>query len=202
MTTSLLVAIIIAVFVVAFLRELLGALIPRKRQRRNIKEAKSVINKLRKRQLSESEKLPVVLGTLRKIDPFVFEELVLTCCQEKGWRIIRNKRYTGDGGIDGKVIIDKQLFLIQVKRYSNHINPQHLRDFQRVITQQGAIGGLFLHTGKTGRLSKAVVKDSTVLIVSGRKLVDFVLEKKILAKGLNQHNINSQYVFYNWKKGM
>jgi restriction system protein len=179
MTIPVLVAIIIAVLVVVLFRELLTKFLPSKRHRKNIGKARKVLNDLRGRRLSEAEKIPVVLGTLRKVDPFVLEELILTCCQERGWKIIRNKRYTGDGGIDGKVIVGKQLLLIQVKRYRDHINPHHVREFQRVVGREGAAGGLFIHTGKTGKQSKAVVKDSVVSIVSGRKLVDFVLGQKI-----------------------
>ncbi|WP_192840691.1 restriction endonuclease, partial [Enterobacter hormaechei] len=47
------------------------------------------------------------MNYLRKIDPFVFEELLLEGFEAHGFRTIRNKRYTGDGGIDGQVIIGK-----------------------------------------------------------------------------------------------
>ncbi|HCF30762.1 MAG TPA: hypothetical protein DEV81_27020, partial [Cyanobacteria bacterium UBA11049] len=47
-------------------------------------------------------KLPVAIATLRRLDPYVFEELLLTCCQDQGWEIERNFRYTNDGGIDGR----------------------------------------------------------------------------------------------------
>ncbi|MEX6059375.1 restriction endonuclease [Enterobacter hormaechei] len=45
--------------------------------------------------------LPTKINYLRKIDPFVFEELLLEGFEAHGFRTIRNKRYTGDGGIDG-----------------------------------------------------------------------------------------------------
>ncbi|WP_349949896.1 restriction endonuclease, partial [Escherichia coli] len=47
---------------------------------------------------------PQKINYLRKIDPFVFEELLLEGFEAHGFRTIRNKRYTGDGGIDGQVI--------------------------------------------------------------------------------------------------
>ncbi|MCO7451724.1 restriction endonuclease, partial (plasmid) [Enterobacter hormaechei] len=43
---------------------------------------------------------PQKINYLRKIDPFVFEELLLEGFEAHGFRTIRNKRYTGDGGID------------------------------------------------------------------------------------------------------
>ncbi|EPO2651139.1 restriction endonuclease, partial [Klebsiella pneumoniae] len=57
------------------------------------------------------------IAYLRKIDPFTFEELLLEGFESHGFRTIRNKRYTGDGGIDGQVIIGKHRYLIQAKRY-------------------------------------------------------------------------------------
>ena len=68
-------------------------------------------------QLRDSEvQLPKALGILRKMNPCAFEELLLTCCQNQGWQIERNFRYTRDGGIDGRVTIAGRLYLIQAKR--------------------------------------------------------------------------------------
>jgi restriction endonuclease Mrr len=53
------------------------------------------------------DKLPVVLATLRRISPYVFEELLLICRQDQGWQIQRNFSYSGDGGIDGRVAMVK-----------------------------------------------------------------------------------------------
>ncbi|HIG4575661.1 TPA: restriction endonuclease, partial [Klebsiella pneumoniae] len=58
------------------------------------------------------------IAYLRKIDPFVFEELLLEGFERRGFEVIRNRRYTGDGGIDGRVKIDGQTWLIQAKRYT------------------------------------------------------------------------------------
>ena len=56
------------------------------------------------------------IAYLRKIDPFVFEELLLEGFERRGFEVIRNRRYTGDGGIDGRVKIDGQTWLVQAKR--------------------------------------------------------------------------------------
>ena len=39
-----------------------------------------------------------ILGYLRKIDPYVFEELVLLMLERQGIVVIRNESYSGDGG--------------------------------------------------------------------------------------------------------
>ncbi|MBD2458292.1 restriction endonuclease [Nostoc sp. FACHB-87] len=148
------------------------------KHQRNINHANAVLQWLRSKN-PEAE-LPTVIATLRKISPYVFEELLLTCCQEQGWRIERNLRYSGDGGVDGRVWVSGSLYLIQAKRYADYINPQHIQQFQQTIEQLGASGGFFIHTGKTGDKSKQMIGDCPqVILVSGQKLVDFVLGKPV-----------------------
>ena len=150
---------------------------PKHRHRRNIWQARRVISQLRRRSLKPTERLPIVLGTLRSLDPFQFEELILCCFQDKGYRIRRNRRYTGDGGIDGRVFQEGQLFLVQAKRYRHHIDAAHVREFLTVINKKGATGGFFVHTGKTGKLSKQLLANSKLTLLSGQRLVDFVLNQ-------------------------
>nr|WP_225226253.1 restriction endonuclease [Komarekiella delphini-convector] len=87
---------------------------------------------------------------MRKIDPFVFEELLLTCFERQGYNIRRNKRYTGDGGVDGCIWLHGSLYLVQAKRYKDAINPVHVEEFAQVIARRGAAGGYFVHTGRAG----------------------------------------------------
>jgi restriction system protein len=112
---------------------------------------------------------------LRKLDPFVFEELILTAIRNNGGRIKRNKRYTGDGGIDGRATINRVDYLIQAKRYGKHINRQHVATFEELCKKTGK-RGLFVHTGRTG----AGAQQSTgerVDIVSGQRLLDLLLAR-------------------------
>ncbi len=111
--------------------------------------------------------------------------MVLTCCQEQGWQIQRNFGYTGDGMVDGRVLILGKLYVIQVKRYNNHINAEHIKDFLYCIEHEQASGGFFMHTGKTGNLLKQLLHDShKIILVSGQKLVNFVLDKQLKIIGI------------------
>jgi restriction system protein len=149
----------------------------------NIQYASQVLQRLR--SITPIVKLPVVIATLRRISPYVFEELVLTCCLEQGWQIQRNFRYTGDGGIDGRVLILGKLYVIQVKRYTNHINAEHIKDFLSCIEHERASGGFFVHTGITGQLSKQLIRRSNkIILVSGHKLENFVLNKQLKIVGI------------------
>lgn len=120
------------------------------------------------------------INYLRKIDAFVFEEFLLDCFERKGYRVIRNKKYTGDGGIDGKVIINNMTYLVQAKRYSSHINKKHIQDFIRLVESK-RVKGFFIHTGRTGQGCKEITFNSpNVQIISGNRLLDLIeIETKI-----------------------
>lgn len=121
-----------------------------------------------------------ILSYLRKIDPFVFEELILYSMKKKGFKVRRNKRYTGDGGIDGRVRYKGEKFLMQAKRYSDHIDPRHIQDFIRVCRGEKK-RGFFVHTGKTGEASKEIIrKNPQIILLSGEGLYDlFIADRKI-----------------------
>jgi restriction system protein len=147
------------------------------KHKRNIRKANRCIKKLKSMNNNRS-----VFGYLRKVDPFVFEEIILSALKENGHKIKRNRRYTGDEGIDGRVTIKGDKFLIQAKRYSGHINLQHVREFILICEKQGR-KGLFVHTGKTGKASWATSLSSRKLdIVSGDRLVGLLLQKQFMVR--------------------
>ena len=112
------------------------------------------------------------LSYLRKIDPFIFEEMILSVIKEQKCKIYRNKRYTGDGGIDGKFKIGRQTYYIQAKRYQSHITKKHVEEFNHIVARD-KVKGIFVHTGKTGKGSKEIASNN-VTFVSGQKLVNFL----------------------------
>ena len=117
-----------------------------------------------------------MLSYLRKIDPYVFEELILTCFNEQGYRIKRNESYSGDGGLDGRVYIQGNLYLVQAKRYKSFIHTNHVNEFAALIAKQdNVIGGFFIHTGRTPSEAIRTLKSySNVRLISGQKLVDLL----------------------------
>lgn len=150
-----------------------------RKHQKNIEASYRILQDLRNLQLSSDEELRIILGSLRKCNPYQFEELLLHCFEEFGWNIKRNSRYSGDGGIDGLVFKDGMLFFVQAKRYKEHIKPQDVEAFSDLLLrhQDKVKGGFFIHTGKTGDKSRAHSRNSDrrIIIVSGSKLVQFVL---------------------------
>ncbi|WDF75232.1 restriction endonuclease [Novosphingobium sp. KACC 22771] len=108
---------------------------------------------------------------LRAMDPFAFEELLVESFERSGHEVERNHRYIGDGGIDGQVAIDGHVWLFQAKRYADSIRPEHVAAFENLCRLNGQ-RGLFIHTGRTGPQSRAVITDGSVVqIISGRALL-------------------------------
>ncbi|RSU55306.1 restriction endonuclease [Sphingobium yanoikuyae] len=113
----------------------------------------------------------LLYARLRAMDPLAFEELLLESFERRGHKVMRNRRYTGDGGIDGQVMIDGATWLIQAKRYAGAIRPEHVVAFD-MLCQSRRCGGLFIHTGRTGPRSRLSVSHSgAVRIISGRTLL-------------------------------
>ncbi|HEY9802176.1 MAG TPA: restriction endonuclease [Leptolyngbyaceae cyanobacterium] len=142
---------------------------------RRITRAEAVLERIDNIIAQNHEPLPFVIAYLRKIDPLVFEELLLSSFQRQGYKIQRNQRYTGDGGIDGHVWVSGEKYLVQAKRYKDAIKADHLEEFALVIAQHQASGGFFIHTGTTPPKCKSVLQQHPeIKLLSGQRLVDFL----------------------------
>ncbi|WP_420808413.1 restriction endonuclease [Brenneria alni] len=146
------------------------------------------------------KKLPTLAGDaqrlsyLRRVNPYVFEELLLLAMERQGLKIIRNASYSGDGGIDGQVFIEGQRWLIQAKRYSRAIDPAHVEAFSALLVQHRC-GGLFIHTGRTGDKSRQHASSNNnipLYIISGQRLLALVAGKPgwINLKGKKDENFH------------
>lgn len=150
------------------------------------KEARAVLSHLRQqtRNVSADKRRSLAFGALRTISPFIFEYVVILSFRELGYKT-EDPAFKNDGGIDGKIIDhDGATILLQTKRYGQgevKYLPKHLRDFIRVVEHQKeqgkAIGGFFLHCGRTGLDAQliAAATDGLVTLFSGDTLLDLLL---------------------------
>lgn len=143
----------------------------RKKKIRNIEKGNRIIKRIN--EFEGEAKEAKTITYLRKIDAYVFEELLLSALERKGFQISRNKRYSHDGGIDGRVTYNGQLYYIQAKRYSKYISLKHLEAFENIV---GNNKGLFIHTGKTGKETYNRFRNSNVTIISGSRLIALLFE--------------------------
>lgn len=120
---------------------------------------------------------------LRKVDPFIFEEMILTAFETRGVKVIRNKRYTGDGGIDGRLVLGGAIVLIQAKRYSSHIDAGHVADLAHKCDAERC-DGLFIHTGKTGKQARNTARNAQrIEIISGERLLSLLQGRPVTILG-------------------
>lgn len=133
------------------------------------RQARTMCQQMRGRDRTQPP--PMLYARLRAMDPLAFEELLLEAFELRGHRVIRNRHYTGDGGVDGEVEIGGTRYLIQAKRYRDTIRPEHVRDFADLCKTRRR-RGLFIHTGRTGGMSHAILGDSAnIEVISGRTLL-------------------------------
>jgi restriction system protein len=113
---------------------------------------------------------------MRRLDPILFEELVLSALADFGYRIRRNRRYSGDGGIDGWVFYSGAWCPIQCKRYSRAIDPSHVSEFSTLVNRIKTPTGFFIHTGRTGAYSVNAASEGNkrIMIISGDRLRELV----------------------------
>ncbi len=150
------------------------------RQKGAMRDARTILQRLRHecRELSPSQQTRYLQGTLRQICPFVYEELLLHCCSDCGWKVIRSC-YTHDGGIDGTFFDGEGgKFLIQAKRYSGDIDPEHLLKFSEAVSRdKEAIGGVFMHTGSTCDMGYFFEENlENITLLEGCELREFILQ--------------------------
>ncbi|WP_215409660.1 restriction endonuclease [Janthinobacterium sp. JC611] len=142
--------------------------------RRRIGQSRAVLRAVR--QFRGDGYAARCLAYLRNVDPLVFEEVVLSALEDAGLFVLRNPRYSGDGGIDGKVWLPGYGWCaVQSKRYGGHVNHHHVAAFGEAICHHGFGAGLFLHTGRSGAAVYPHLTTSKVVLVSGTSLVQLVL---------------------------
>ncbi|ELO0595391.1 TPA: restriction endonuclease [Salmonella enterica subsp. enterica serovar Muenchen] len=143
-----------------------------------------------RRYRQTAERVLTQLNYLRRINPYVFEELLLLALENQGLKVIRNPSYSGDGGLDGQVLIAGERWLIQARRYGRSISPQHIRDFGELLAREGCCG-FFIHTGRTGRKSHDGLRAyPQVRLVSGQRLLHLLAGRA----DWYPHKTNGEYI--------
>ncbi|MDH5327654.1 MAG: restriction endonuclease [Gammaproteobacteria bacterium] len=125
------------------------------------------------------------MSYLKKINPYVFEELILTALETHGAKIARNHKYSGDGGLDGRFEYKGKRFAIQAKRYKDHVSTEHINELSQLSGTYDQ--ALFVHTGKTRRNAFRGLP-SNIQIISGNRLLDLLLARKPLDAVLQARN--------------
>jgi len=144
---------------------------------RNVRRSRRVLRAIR--SFTEPGMAGRCFSYLRQVDPLVFEEVVLSALEDAGALVLRNRRYTGDGGVDGVVWIATHGWIaVQVKRYSGYIDVQHVLEFGQVIRRGHFAGGLLMHTGRSGKCAHEAMHGSGITLLSGDRLLGLARERQ------------------------
>ncbi|MBO3462852.1 restriction endonuclease [Aetokthonos hydrillicola Thurmond2011] len=142
-------------------------------------EAWRFINNLRKNPPPPENELRVIISQLRLFNPFLFEEILLNCCKKFGYCVLPKKGFTKDNGIDGCFSYLGRFYVVQAKLYGAEANPEHILHLVEASKWHHAAKGFLFHTGKASEdFRKAAALAENVDIVSGQKLIDFLLGRK------------------------
>lgn len=145
--------------------------------RKRIRASRRALRRLRPlARAGTADAAGILFASMRQLDPLVFEEFVLSVLADFGYRIRRNRRYSGDGGIDGWVRVAGAWCPLQCKRYSAAINPRHVAEFSALLSRLAVPAGFFVHTGRTGPGSSAAAleRDTRVTFISGERLRELI----------------------------
>lgn len=130
-------------------------------------------------------KVGFLIWKLRTYNPFIFEAILLECCRMHGYCIQSEFKFKKDGGVDGKFSYKGKFYVLQAKLYKGAANPEHIAMFNNAIGWQQASRGFFFHTGKAdAAFWEAVKKSDRVTVVSGEKLVEFLVGEYELLRSL------------------
>ena len=119
-----------------------------------------------------------LIEKLRGMPPTAFEKISQRLLRESGFQQVEVTGRSGDGGIDGKGILEVNPLLsfqviFQCKRYSGAVTPAQIRDFRGAMTGR-ADKGIFLTTGTfTVEAKREASRDGAppIELVDANKLV-------------------------------
>ena len=105
------------------------------------------------------------------MDALAFEDLVLHMFEVLGWQVKATSR-VADGGIDGLMLRNGNLFILQCKRLKDtKVGTPVLRDLLGTVVGENAKGGILVTSSSFSRPAKDWVKDKPLELVDGARLL-------------------------------
>lgn len=175
-------AIAFVLFLLFFLRSIVPLLVKRRISRRTL-VAQRWLRAFRKgtSKYSSFQRFAFI----RKVDFFLWEEILMLCFEERGYPVQRTK-LTRDGGSDGFVNINGLRVIIQAKRYSGRISKDHVLALENIVRNAEHLDyGLFIHTGKSSRPIIHYARSSPYIeLISGvAKILALLDGEELMVKG-------------------
>lgn len=130
-----------------------------------------------------------LLDRIKKVNPAFFEKLVVDVLLAMGYGGFDSSngqvtQYSGDGGIDGIIKMDKlglDTIYIQAKRWENVVPVSAVRDFAGSLLSKKARKGVFITTSYFPQSAYDYVKsiDPTIILIDGEQLTRIMIEYNV-----------------------
>jgi restriction system protein len=130
-----------------------------------------------------------VLDLVRKMDPFLFEKLVIDLLVAMGYggsreEAARVTKASGDEGIDGVINEDRlglDVIYVQAKRWQDTVGRKEIQSFVGALAGKKAQKGVFITTSGFKSTASEYAKDvhQKVILIDGDRLADLMIEHNI-----------------------
>jgi len=142
----------------------------------------------------------MLIEKVRQLTPSGFERLCQRLLRESGFQQVEVTGRSGDGGIDGKGILQMSPLLsfqviFQCKRYSGSVSPSQIRDFRGAMMGR-ADKGIFLTTGTfTAEARREASRDGAppIELVDADKLVRMFEELELGLLPKTTYEIDNEF---------
>lgn len=143
------------------------------------------------------ETLKQIIGSVRKLEPEDFEKICLMLMQKIGYgNKIQHTGKTGDGGKDGKVLVDAlglDTILLQSKRYKegSPVSESHIRDFIGTLNIHKANKGVVITASHFAPTCSKIIKEVSfnIVLIDGEKLAELLFDYEIGVKAKSKYII-------------
>lgn len=130
-----------------------------------------------------------LLDRIKQSSPAFFERLVVDVLMAMGYGGFDSSngqvtQYSGDGGIDGIIKMDKlglDTIYIQAKRWENSVPVSAVRDFAGSLLSKKARKGVFITTSYFPKSAYEYVQsiDPTIILIDGEQLTKMMIEYNV-----------------------
>lgn len=120
-----------------------------------------------------------LLERVREMDPYEFEDLILSLLEKMGYGSVERTSKSNDGGVDG-IVNQDQLGLdriyMQAKRFNDqNVRETHIRDFIGAMSGD-TMKGIFVTTSAFDRkaVDKAKYAHHKIVLIDGKRLAELL----------------------------
>ncbi len=140
-----------------------------------------------------------VLDLVKKMDPFLFERLVIDLLVAMGYggsreEAARVTKASGDEGIDGVINEDRlglDVIYVQAKRWQDTVGRREIQSFVGALAGKKAQKGIFITTSGFKDTATEYAKDvqQKLILIDGERLADLMIEHNIGVAPLHSYEI-------------